>query len=1788
MKLIINLLLVVGFFTSTAQSIIKVTGNAGYACINEEVTFEYVRPGGSTNCAAFWNISGSDYTIVYQSPTNVLPIILRVILKSEQRYNIMTNSDCGIASYSLDVYNTGASTVTLTGPSTINAGQPATFSAQGSSSGTSSGTYNFSINSGTDNQSGTSNTYTTSVLKTGDKVRVVFYPSNPCVSSSVAERIVQVQGVPEPPSIPQISANPCGPKILTFASRPSDVTWYWQGTTHNGTSIEIPLSSTYTVNTSDYYYIRARNNNSLQWSSETGVRVTVSLNPPAPSAANLSFCEFDNMVLTTTGANDLKWYNTSGAFLFQGLNYPADLLLGTTTFRVKAYASGCESLDFALVKVTVNYCDNYVNSSQSIGYGVNSNGGSIEVASSKSYLNGSGQLLQSQSKNYTANQILASQPIYNQNGIPVINTLAAPINKSTFGYRHKFISNSAKQKYNANDFDKRIPPNTPGGVFNPNPVANGGTGTLGWYYSSSNTLEPFTPVTNFPYTRSYSPEGPDPVISISAGPGDQFRMGSTHEGKSERQLIAAGELSHYISLGPHFVSSSLTIAGYKHISTDPDGKKAVSFVDSGGKTLATATLNGTKYENWSYAYYNDMGKLIATVAPNGVNTDATTYPNFVTLYKYDHRGRLIEVTSPDEGTSRFVYSTDGEIRFSQNQEQFNANPKRFSYTNYDYLGRLVEAGEYTVTGTNPFVFETHTVSPNNYATNSILKIIDKVIPPGYTIDNINSTVYPSISQKLDNVRCRDYSFFVYDNTADLPGGDVLHAAQANLYGEVARTENANTKTWYSYDESGQLLWTKQQISDLGIYKTIDYTYDNLGNITDVAYQKGVTGESFYHHYTYDADQRLIQVSTSKDGITQTLHATYKYYLHGPLKRAEIASSSCKQGIDYLYTINGALKSINHGDPGKDPGKDGIAGSPNASFVKDFFGETLHYNDNDYTGAAYNPGSVTLSTTYPNQFGGNLRAVTYNNTTELNIGGTSGNAKHIYAYQYDAVNQLINAQWGNITNAVSPYKPAFVEDHKESIPTIGSIPGYDKNGNIQALIRKGKSQPPDVVTPPTIANYTYVYQPGTNRLDKIKHNGTQLVDYTYNALGQMIQQNEGATRNIKVSYNPYGLVKEVKDANNGDKLLLSYVYDDRGDLIKKISYNASGTWSKYTYYIQDALGNSLAIYEQTNTGTGKLQLTEVPIYGAGRVAVYKPQSSSFLYEFNDHLGNVRAVCEMLETTVSTFYASMETERISSEEPTFKNIANTKVGFSTADYTHIANPSLVDTPNESASLNKDNPAGPTISLAVSPGDKIDIDAWAYYEGGDGYSEEIDPAILVGLLANAFGGVSGAMGDPGKIYSDVQSSFVGAFEAGREEDLVPHAYILYVLYDKNYNKITSGWKAITSDSNMAHEHVVSPTIEIEQPGFIYICLYNASNTISPVYFDEFRVAQTQAPIVAGSDYYPFGLVMDGTDITDKPYRYGYQGQFSEKDITTGWNEFELRMYDARFGRWLSPDPYGQFASPYLAMGNNPVMNVDPDGGLAGPGPVWNAALQAYVLPEFVAIGKAIIPIGTVLANGGVFMGKFNEHAQTISSPKSPQVSNAPQSNPSPPIPDASIRKPDTSSLTSLFTSEPGVVEGLIPVWGNTREAAHAFANGSYGMGALYSSLAVADVVFIEVGGTAAVSASVKALVPVIGRWGKLIMQSHHVIPQAVIRDLGLEAITGFSKHGLRNIKRLPFPFHGSHYQYNKYVTNQIEQLGKNVNLKTLTNLQNHLKREIRNAYRLHKQGSVRNLNEYFRTLN
>ena len=776
------------------------------------------------------------------------------------------------------------------------------------------------------------------------------------------------------------------------------------------------------------------------------------------------------------------------------------------------------------------------------------------VGASKQFFDKLGRPTQSQVKNIAEGHVFASQRVYDMEGLAAVGTLPAPIFNSEFNYKEDFITNPSGETYSFSDFDLPTETGAPGEVNNPKPVGLEDIGTLGWYYSYKNNLEPFTAVTTYPYSRSWTETGPDPSSSKSAGPGDQLRMGTGKEVTSTKERISNNPvLNHYYAIRDHFVTEQTVLEnkgeGYKITNKDPNGKQSASYINASGQPVVTEIYNGTGYD-YSYGFYDGAGNMVATVAPEGVNLSSTAAPSFVTTYAYNQVGWLLSTTSPDEGTSQYVYSNDGKLRFSQNEEQRASSPARFSYTNYDNIGRLIESGEYTMSGSGYFIFEPHsdvTASPN-----SVHTVADKTGAEG----------------ALDAARCSDVTKMYYDlQTDDFPA-DALHPQQYYLYHRVAKTENENTKTWYSYDEFGQLVWMKQEIYGLGI-KTVDYTYDYFGNVLEVAYQKG-GGDAFYHHYSYDQGQRLHQVFTSKDGGTKKLHATYEYYLHGPLKRVELAEGL--QGTDYVYTVNGSLKTINHADPAKDPGQDG-SGVSHADVAEDVFGMTVAYYEGDYKGAEYDAGELSVPG-HGDQFGGAIKAVGWHNGTETGV-------SRVYAYDYDEKYQLSQANFGEMTGTGN-FSFAQSLDNAHQV----TVPGYDKHGNIQSLNRKGS-------VGNVLGDYDYHYKQNSNQLTSIDHLGSPMVSYEYDAIGRTVVQTEGA-KTMKMVYDAYGMVKEIRDEN--DYLKVKFRYDDRGTRVCKEVFDADGTLALRNWYVRDAAGNVLSIYQEDVAGGLAAVQNEVPIYG----------------------------------------------------------------------------------------------------------------------------------------------------------------------------------------------------------------------------------------------------------------------------------------------------------------------------------------------------------------------------------------------------------------------------------------------------------------------------------------------------------------------------------------------------------------------------------------------------------------
>jgi hypothetical protein len=238
---------------------------------------------------------------------------------------------------------------------------------------------------------------------------------------------------------------------------------------------------------------------------------------------------------------------------------------------------------------------------------------------------------------------------------------------------------------------------------------------------------------------------------------------------------------------------------------------------------------------------------------------------------------------------------------------------------------------------------------------------------------------------------------------------------------------------------------------------------------------------------------------------------------------------------------------------------------------DLFNFSLRYND---------PTSGTAL------FNGNI-SQTHWSTASTNT--TSNPVSSSYTYSYDALNRIVSGidNTGNYN--------------------LSSI-SYDKNGNILTLQRQGHTNAAATLFG-MMDNLSYTYDSG-NKLTKVddtsgKGEGFKDVsgtDYTYDANGNMITDgNKGIS---SIIYNHLNLPTSVGFA--GQQAAISYVYDATGVKQKKI-VAGSGILSITTEYA----GNY--VYENN-----VLQFTN----HAEGYAKYENGNFEYVYQYKDHLGNVR--------------------------------------------------------------------------------------------------------------------------------------------------------------------------------------------------------------------------------------------------------------------------------------------------------------------------------------------------------------------------------------------------------------------------------------------------------------------------------------------------------------------------------------------------------------------------------------
>jgi RHS repeat-associated protein len=324
----------------------------------------------------------------------------------------------------------------------------------------------------------------------------------------------------------------------------------------------------------------------------------------------------------------------------------------------------------------------------------------------------------------------------------------------------------------------------------------------------------------------------------------------------------------------------------------------------------------------------------------------------------------------------------------------------------------------------------------------------------------------------------------------------------------------------------------------------------------------------------------------------------------------------------------------------------------------------------------------------------------------------------------------------------------------------------------------------------------------------------------------------------------------------------------------------------------------------------------------RVALYKTDFE-YNYFLRDHQGNTRVV---LQTNPGTqvYTATMETENQSAN-------CNTDPSGENCKFLNMNSSSLLASPGNTTPggskayrMNSTYNIGPAKSIKVYPGETFSISVYSYYTSTSGYTAG---SGLMAAAAGVFGGVSGAVGDPGSIYSSMTTNNFGALGFGSYRGTsAPSAYLNYIIFDKDFNLISGQATPMPATPNAPQLITVSNT-SVSELGYVYVYLSYDNAAGGDVYFDDLKITVKESAVIQVNNYYPYGMVSD-TWLREGEIDNAYLYQGKELIAQTGWHDFGSRMYYADLGRWLSADPADQFASPYLGMGNLPMSGTDPNG--------------------------------------------------------------------------------------------------------------------------------------------------------------------------------------------------------------------------------------------------------------------
>ena len=553
--------------------------------------------------------------------------------------------------------------------------------------------------------------------------------------------------------------------------------------------------------------------------------------------------------------------------------------------------------------------------------------------------------------------------------------------------------------------------------------------------------------------------------------------------------------------------------------------------------------------------------------------------------------------------------------------------ERFSYTNYDELGRIVEAGEVHTPYGQYRITDIGRLERNLSGTITLVN----EFTPSFLRTEVTESVYDRtvtlpISPGNSGALFEDFDAFQLRNRISA----ILYYDTIDAYGARPDFDNA---IFYSYDIHGNVRELVNYYTDLvnsvsneSHLRRVFYEYDLVsGNVNQVTYQKGKS-DQFIHKYEYDADNRIVSVETSKDGAIWEKDANYQYYEHGPLARTSLGDKNV-QGMDYVYTLQGWIKAVNGeyiANQKHDFGEDGLVGPDVAAALRarDAFGYSLGYFQTDYRPIDDDVlSSFSLSDSSINDlYNGNIRQM----VTSLRDNEDNMKNSQVNVYAYDQLNRIKGMQSESIDNSGPEPGTSFT--------SYDATYGYDRNGNLLSLTRSVFNETDTAAGVVAMDALNYRYEPGTNKLNLVEDSvadgafdvdiddQTQLTpyevgnemsyNYIYDEIGQLTIDRE---EHLEIEWRVDGKVDRVKKYSDNTLTTLvqttEFDYDGTGNrIIKRVSDFGANTRTS-NVYARDAQGNVLAVLEAEEEILTVGEPTFIPynlkehhIYGSSRIGI----------------------------------------------------------------------------------------------------------------------------------------------------------------------------------------------------------------------------------------------------------------------------------------------------------------------------------------------------------------------------------------------------------------------------------------------------------------------------------------------------------------------------------------------------------------------------------------------------------